>query len=858
MLEMEGDQYRLPRTAVPERYELTLRPDLERAAFTGEETVQLTLTEASDDLRFNVLELEIDEALVVDGGERLPASVTLDSERQQARLHLPRPLSPGRYDLFLRFHGTLNDRLAGFYRSTYTTASGELRSLAVTQFEPTDARRAFPCWDEPAFKAVFSVTLVVDRGLTAISNGPVVSEQTAADATKKTVRFGDTPRMSTYLVAFAVGDFEASDVVQAAGVPLRVWSVPGNRHLSAYSLEAGAFALSFFAQYYDIPYPGAKLDLIAIPDFAAGAMENLGAVTFRESLLLIDRATATHSELESVAVVVSHELAHMWFGDLVTMRWWNGLWLNEAFATFMELLAVDAWKPEWQTWVGFGRQRAAALLIDGLKSTRAIEYSVRRPEDANAMFDVLTYQKGGSVLRMLEQYLGGERFRRGIQRYLRQHEYANTETTDLWDALEQATGEPVRRTMDSWIFQPGYPIVTVSPAEGGRLTVSQQRFLYLPEGDGTASEERWAVPLVLRVASNEGTTERRLLLTEETQELETPADMRWVVANAGGSGFYRVRYAPELLQSLTPEIQSELSAIERFNLVSDTWAATLAGYTSLNDFLALTERFREEKDEGVWSILLSSLGSIARMLGPAQRHSVARIVRDRLRAAYTRLGWESNEDEDDRTRQLRGEILSTLGTLGEDERVQAEARQRYERFRVEPEGVDPNVAAALIAILAASGDAARYDEFFRRFKDAPTPQQEERYLFALAGFRDHELLRRTLAHTLEGAIRSQNAPYVVRSVLVNIYGKELAWQFIKDNWDGLVARFPENTIPHMCDGVTTLNTPEQEEDVRRFFELHEVKQGKKQIEQHLERLHMAVLFRQRESDTLTTDGVNDG
>src|ERR671918_2357212 len=446
--------YRLPTTVAPERYEIRLTPDLSRATFAGEEKVVIQIVEPARQIIVNAAELEFQAVSVRRAdGKVVRGDAALDNENEQAMLEFPESLEPGRWELQLTFSGILNDKLHGFYRSTYKDAYGQDKTLASTQFESTDARRAFPCWDEPAFKAVFQVTLVVDEGLTAISNARILRENPLPVTRKREVVFADSIKMSTYLVAFVVGEFEATEPVMVGSAPLRVWSVPGKRHLANFAQEIGSFSLSHFSRYYDVVYPGDKLDLIAIPDFASGAMENLGAITFRETALLVDEAKATRTELERVADVVSHENAHMWFGDLVTMRWWNGLWLNEAFATFMEMLAVDHCKPEWQRWTSFAVSRAAAMLVDGLKSTRAIEYPVRLPEEAAGMFDVLTYEKGAAILRMLEQYLGPEAFRQGISLYLKKHEYDNAETTDLWDAIEGSSGQPVRRLMDSWVFQ---------------------------------------------------------------------------------------------------------------------------------------------------------------------------------------------------------------------------------------------------------------------------------------------------------------------------------------------------------------------------------------------------------------------
>ena len=844
------EPYRLPHIVTPHRYELRLTPDLAAASFVGEETIALTVHDATDEIVLNALDLEISAVSIIGAdGAPVEGQARIDAENEQARLRFPHRLEAGSWQLRIAFHGSLNAKLAGFYLSTYKTGTGEERSLASTQFEATDARRAFPCWDEPAFKAVFSITMVIDQDLTAISNGPVLRETPAAEPGKKELHFADTIPMSTYLVAFIVGDFVPGEAVISAGVPVRVWAVPGKESLIGFAREAGAFALTFFAEYYGIPYPGEKLDLIAIPDFAFGAMENLGAVTFRETALLLDEGTATHGELQGVAEVIAHELAHMWFGDLVTMRWWNGIWLNEAFATFMQMLAVDAWKPEWETWLTFGTARAAALLIDGLHSTRPVEFPVGRPEEAQAMFDVLTYEKGAAVLRMLQQHLGPEVFQQGITRYLQTHALGNTETSDLWDALEQASGQPVRRAMDSWIFQPGYPLVSLEQTDdAGALTLSQTRFLYL--GGAAASGGLWQAPVTLRAEMRDGPSEVKTLLQERESRVELPSRLDWVVANAGGHGFYRVRYAPDLLRRLMPHIHERLSPIERFDLASDAWAAALAGYIPLAEFLDLTALFREEMDESVWTLLAGAFGSLRRMMGAEQQPAIAMLVRDRLSASQERLGWSPRPDEDARTRQLRGLLLGMLGSVGNDPAVQAEARRRYAAYRQDAAAVDPNIVPAIVSVLAATGDTARYDEFWQSYLDAHNPQDEERYLFALSGFRDAGLLQQTLDRTLTSQVRSQDAPYLVRAVFANREGSALAWSFMKQHWDELLARFPENAIPRMCEGVTSLTTPELEAEVKHWFATHEVKQAGKQLDQHLERLRMGVLFRRREAANL--------
>ncbi len=840
-------EYRLPTSVTPQRYELRLEPDLKDFTFKGDETVLVTVNQPISEVVLNALELEIDVATAEQKGRIVEATrIEMEPERERAHLHFREALAPGEWKLKIAFRGILNDKLHGFYRSQYTDAAGKAHMAATTQFEATDARRAFPCWDEPALKAVYKVTLVIDGNLTAVSNAGIEQERGLGNG-KKEVVFKDTIKMSTYLLAFIVGEFEATAPVDA-GTPLRVVHVPGKRDLTGWAQQIGAFSLKFFADYYGIPYPGDKLDLIAIPDFAAGAMENLGAITFRETALLADERTASRAELERVADVVAHENAHMWFGDLVTMKWWNGIWLNEAFATFMEMLAVDAWKPNWQRWDSFGVSRAAAMAIDALKSTRSIEYTVLSPEDCRSMFDVLTYEKGASVLRMLEQYLGGEEFRRGIALYLKKHQYANTETGDLWDALQEASQEPVRRLMDSWIFQQGFPIISVAALNSGRtLKLSQQRFFYLPPAQ--PEPQLWHVPIRLLVKTDRGEQSYRVLLTGAETTLDLPGKVEWVLVNQGGSGFFRVRYSAELLEALTADL-SRLKPIERFGLVNDMWAATVAGLNPLREFLAMARSFREERDLNVWRALAGSFHYLDMVATEQQRPALARAVREVIGPAAARLGWSAGPGEDELTGQLRALLIGTLGTLGDDPAVQARARDLYAEWSRDVERADRDLMPQLITILAHTGDRARYEEFKQNFKAARKPQDEQRYLFSLASFRDPQLLRQTMEMTLNGEVRTQNAPFLMHSLLANPVCRYESWDFVRENWDSMVQKYPDSALPRMCEAVSGLLDRQQQ--VNGFFEQHKPRLGQKIVDQHLERLAVAVAFREREGRSLTS------
>ena len=841
------DPYRLPRHAVPIRYDLQLEPHLDDAIFYGQETVTVMVMQQTMALVMNAAELQIGQAYAEDAqGQRLQASIELDETLQRCRLSFAQVLAPGVWKLHITFQGTLNDKLRGFYRSTFRDRNGAVHTIAATQFEATDARRAFPCWDEPDFKAVFSTTLVIAPDLKAVSNTEVLSETIVGK--RNSVRFADSMKMSTYLVAFIVGCLESTAPRFVGRTPIRLWTVPGKQLLTDFGHDIAIASLQFFEDYYGIPYPGDKLDLLAIPDFSSGAMENLGAITFRETALLVDQRAGTHSELERVADVVAHENAHMWFGDYVTMSWWNGLWLNEAFATFMELLAVDAWKPEWKRWETFCVSRASAFAVDGLQSTRSIEYPVRAPTDADAMFDVLTYEKGASVLRMLEQYLGPSVFREGVHDYLRTHAYGNADTKDLWISIGKVAAQPVPELMDGWIFQPGFPLVTASLDGESELVLSQRRFTYLCSE--RSLEQLWHIPVRFRVTAGGHTEHRSQLLTEHETRIKLEREVDQIVINEEGHGFYRVLYDTTMLRRLLDAGLDRLAPIERFNVVSDAWAATMAGLMPLEAYLSLTTYFKQERNKNVWAVLLDTFSFLRQIVDDEDRLLLEACVRDRLGPAVEELGWDPRTGDDELLRQLRGELLAAMGKLGNDPQIQEQAVARYREYTRDHTSVDPNVLPALVTILSHTGDEERYEEFFMRFRGAATPQEERRYLFSLVAFRSPVLLKRTLARSISEEIRTQDAPFLVSAAMMNVYGRGQAWEFVKANWDEMDRRFPKQGLRRMCGGVVGLVTPELERDVREFFTARKIDLGGKALDQFLEQLRIAVAFREREGETL--------
>ena len=833
------DPYRLPRGAVPTRYDVELAPDLAAATFDGRVEIAVEIVEPVEELVLNAIELDIAEVRV----DSSDVQWHLEPDTERLVVSPVGGLQPGTVSLVVSFTGTLNDKLRGFYRSTFKDEAGTEHVIATTQMESTDCRRAFPCWDEPDFKATFGITLVIDPVLTAVSNGPEV-ERSERPGGKVAIRFADTMVMSTYLVAFVVGPLEATDPVDVDGIPLRVVHVPGKAHLAGFGLDVGAFCLRWFQDYYGIPYPGDKVDLLALPDFAAGAMENLGAITFRENALLVDPATATVDEQMRVADVVAHELAHMWFGDLVTMRWWNGIWLNEAFATFMELIACNAYRPDWDRWTLFGLERSAAFETDSLASTRPVEYPVLSPSDCEGMFDVLTYQKGGALLRMLEQFLGEEPFRAGVSHYLKTHAYGNTETNDLWDAIEEITRQPVRRMMDSWIWQPGYPLVSAA-VDGDELVLRQQRFAY-DSGtlDADVAPTTWLVPVHIR----NGTTESLVLLegSEARASLADPAAP--VIVNAGGHGFYRVGYSAALRDRLTSgDTLATLGSLERYNLVDDAWQEVVAGRLTAAEYLTFLEGFHGERELAVWQAIVLGLRGLGRLLDDDVYPTFQARAHALLAPVVAELG-DPVAGEDDVRGKLRGLLVAAFAIQGADAATRARATEWFAEGERAPGSVHPELVAAATSIVANTGDDAVYETMLAGYHSATTPQEQLRHLNALSEFDSEALVLRTCELAMTSDVKTQNAPFLLRLCIGNRRHGAAAWTFVRQHWDQANEAFPRNTIVRMIGSVTSLTDERVAADVQSFFAEHPIEQAAKTLEQVLERQRVNTALRAREGD----------
>ncbi len=828
--------HRLPRSVLPRRYWIDVEPDLESGTFGGDLKVELEVTETVSEVVLNAAGLRI-EGPELDGR---PARVVLDAQCELLTLGFDDPLLPGPATLRLHFSGRLGEQMQGFYLSRSSAPDGSAVLVAATDFEPTHARMAFPCWDEPDLKASFNLSVVVPSGLAVLASGAEESTEELGDGRRR-VRFAETMPMSTYVLAWVVGPFESTPPRDVDGVAVAVATPAGRLALAGFALDAATHALGWLARYFSIPYPGQKLDHVAIPDFASGAMENLGCVTYRESMLLADASRSSEAELLEIAETVAHETAHMWFGDLATMRWWNGLWLNEAFATFMERKTADAFRPDWDAWTAAVAGRAEALEVDGLASTRPVEHPVVAPSDAEDMFDVLTYEKGAGVLRMLEAYIGEDTFRRGITHYLSSHAYSNADTAELWDALEAESGQPVRSTMEGWILQPGHPIVTARRgSDPSSVALRQARFSYSGNLEGT-----WRVPLVLRASVAGEVVERRVLL-EGPETIRFPAPVEWLVVNGGGRGFHRSATDA----SLIPVDLSVCTPLERVTLVDDSWASVVAG-GPLSGFAELVARLRGEDHPDVWATAARALGVLDRLAEEGERSAVADLVREAAGPAWRRLGWEPRPGEPPTERRARSTLLRLLGTTGADPEVREVAAERWAAERRGDEALDPELAPAVLDVVASAGGAGELAALLDELRAAGSPLERDRCLHALAGFEGADEVAEVLAQVGSGAVRPQDWHRLVARVLAGRQGGALGWPWVEEHADQLESALTPQLLLRALSGAAGIVDPGPAASVHRWFADHPLPIGDGPRSQVEERMDLSVALAGRWRGRLT-------
>jgi aminopeptidase N len=839
------DAQRLPQTVTPEHYDLSFVVDIPRQRFEGDETIHVRVPQPTRRVVLNAAELRFRDVTIVSAGASQQAVVSLDRNSETATLTVATPLAAGSAEIHIKYEGVLSNQLRGFYIS-----KTDQRSYAVTQFEATDARRAFPSFDEPAYKATFDVTLTIAGGDVAISNGRVISDTPGPGPDQHTVRFSTTPKMSTYLVAMAVGDFECLEG-SADSVPIRVCATAGKSHLGRLALDFTQQILSFFNGYYAIDYPFGKLDMVAIPDFAAGAMENTAAIFYRETALLADSATASVATQKDIAATIAHEVAHQWFGNLVTMQWWDDLWLNEGFATWMESRPLAASRPEWNIPVDDARASQSALDIDSLRSTRAVRTAVRTPNQIESLFDAISYQKGSALLRMIEHYVGEGPFRDGINTYLNTHAYGNATSADFWTAIARASGKPVDRILPTFINQPGAPLVELSTltctADATRATFGQQRFFSDREAGRAA--DIWQIPACLKTAAT--ADESACLVIPETGiSIDVAQGCEpWVFANAGAQGYFRTLYPPAVLRALAPRIQDELTAPERLVLIEDEWAMVRANRHTAADYLTLATGYARESSSGVFTEVADRLEFIYEYLTrEASRPRFETFVRTIMRPLYDELGFASVPGEGDDRRLLRSAVVKTLGGVGNDEDVLKLARETLDRS-LNQEGasnvLDPTLRESVVALAAARGDETLYNALAAAAERAKSPGERNVYFYAATDFRDPALVDRALQRALSSELRAQDAARYLASFFDNLAARPRAWSFVKSKWTQLEPRLRGlNAGGALVRALGSFCDASSRDDVRAFFSSRRLPGATGALNQTLERIDNCIALRE--------------
>lgn len=881
---------RLPGNCQPERYDLYFEPDLENGEFEGTETLFFDVSKSTSEIVLNAVDLSVFEATVAQlkptHGDWLKAEIVRDKEGEKLTLKLAKALKPGQYELSLKFNGKLSSKMEGFYLSTFKSKDGKEHKIATTQMEPADARRMFPCFDEPQSKAVFKVTVAIDPALVAISNAAVEFEKLDQRKNKKIVTFKASPRMSTYLFALIVGPFQGTEPVVVNGKKIRVWFTEGKSQLATYALDTAAKLLPYYETYFGQPYPLDKLDLIAIPDFSAGAMENLGAITFRENALLVDEKNSALGSRTRVVNIVAHEMAHLWFGDLVTMKWWDDLWLNEAFATWMADKAEDVLKPEWRIWDDFAVERAGTLDADAIVATRSVQSPVNSPNDALEMFDEITYSKGAALLRMLETYLGEANFQKGIQAYMKAHAFNNASTNDLWDALSSASSSAsssssssskstkankkgqvdVAKLMDAWVHQPGCPLVSFGfdlnsaiAAKDTKLQLRQRRFFLDCKLDFVITSSKplfglWQIPITFKQVGNDSpkpSQNQSILLTLAKQPALLDGVENSLMVNATGNGYFRTNYQVGQVARLQEQnLPAVLSVSERVSVLGDLLATTIAGLLPIDKYLQSLEQFAADQDPYVLGLVISQISELEQVIEPTSKTGFQAFVVKCLKPQLARLGYTRKATDDDLTAELRARLIRTLGTIGNDKEVIAFCQEKFETYLADDKTLDGDLLSPIVNVVAYNGDSDEFVRIEEAWRNATTPEARNRNLYALAVFREKTCVDKALNLVFNKEVKAQDAPHFLARLIGNNDSQTAAFKFLGEHWQEIYDKVGERKMPDIVEACRNFNKPGQLESLKALIAAHPMPSGRRSAAKTIEFATISTNFKAKQSDQL--------
>ncbi|KAI9303817.1 aminopeptidase [Cunninghamella echinulata] len=872
--EKQPERQVLPTVVKPTHYDLWLQPNLDTFIFQGQVKINLDVVEDTRVITLNTHEIKIHSAtLTQDTASQTTTDITYDEKKTEASLTFSDSIKAQKKAVLdIKFEGILNDQMVGFYRSSYKDSEGNTKYLATTQFEPTDARRSFPCWDEPSLKATYDITLVVPTELTALSNMNVISEEPYKEDGWKQVKFATTPLMSTYLVAYIVGPFEYIEAYTSGehnGRPIqtRVYTLPGASEQGRLALNVAIQALEFFAEQFGEPYPLPKMDMVAIPDFESGAMENWGLVTYRTVYLLFNEKASSVQFKKHVAYVVCHELAHQWFGNLVTMQWWNELYLNEAFATWVGWLATDHIFPEWDIWTSFvNEDMPRALKLDSLRSSHPIEVDVADAAEIHQIFDAISYDKGASVIRMLSSWLGVDTFLAGVRRYIQQHKWGNASSNDLWTALSEEAKVDVSKFMTLWTKRVGYPVLTVSSTGPDSINVAQSR--YLSTGDLKADDEQttWWVPLHLLTSDNEI---KPYILTEKEQTFKVPSDQAFKL-NAGQTALYRVHYSEDLIKRLANEIKKQDKGLlaktsDRVGLISDVASLMVSGEQSTVSFLELASSFEHETEYFVWSQLAGHLGSVISVWyeQPEEvKEGLNKVRRNLFGPLATQLGWTVGSGDNDLTNLLRVLAISSAGGSKHTETIE-EAKKRFWSFvGGDHDSIHPNLRSSVFSITLKNEEDSEqvikaWEAILAIYKDESIPNDQQLIALSVLGdTKNPSLIKRCLDMVLdETQVRPQDVVYIFSTLGNNDKARDELWNFFVENYEVLHKKFGKNIsmfgniVKAIIRGYANF---EKLETIREFFKDKDTKEYERPLQNALEDVTIRAKWVQRDNNSVTS------
>ncbi len=838
---------KLPKEVRPLEYAIRIVPDLDKLTFSGTETVKLKVDQPVSKVVCNALEMAISSA-ALDGKDLPKDAIVLDAGQQTVTLTLPNEISTGEHELKLEFHGKINAQGQGLYYARYQEQGTNANKIMLgTQFEATDARRLFPCWDEPSFRAKFQLTTVVPENFTAVSNMPATAEKKVAEG--KEVVFAISPSMSSYLVVLCAGEFDSIESEQD-GVKLRVVTTKGKAEMGRYALESEAKILHYFNDYFGVPYPLPKLDLIAVPGGFGGAMENWGGITYYELALLFDPKNSSIDTKQSIFAVIAHEMAHQWFGDLVTMAWWDNLWLNEGFASWMGSKCTDRFNPEWNEWlrrrvprnptrrIGFSNDTAMAS--DARSTTHPVQQPVATEAEAGSAFDEITYQKGQAIIRMLESYLGEEAFRDGIRKYMAQHKYSNTTTADLWEALAAASGKPVGKIAPGWTEQPGFPLVHVERNQD-TVQLRQERFtVHYPK----APPLQWDIPLTY-VTENQPTPAEFLLREKSARLPDGLPNDKAIKFNVGNAGYYRVEYDDTSWNLLVPQLP-RLAEADRVNLLLDAWALLGAERAPLSRYLEVLNRVKDDDQLAVYDQVIDTFAYMNRLLaGDPLRPRFQQFARAIIRPAFDRVGWDAKPGEPSHVVALRASLLRGLGLLNDSDIIAA-CRSRFDAFLSDRSAIPPDLRSTVFAVVGRYADLGTWEKLHQLGKQTNSIEEKQNYYEALGQAIDSRLAARTAALALTDELPTSRAALLPATVARDSEHPETVWEFSKKNMKALVAKQDAlGASSYVPDLLVSSSDPKDAEALQQYAKANLPASSTRAVAKAVDRIGFRAEFKKR-------------